>query len=210
MDGMGGGARFNDHELQKISGSVTINGSGADEDLVTNVVETEPSRTGLDRSEVAEVVYLRAQHNLSVRPGSSGDTQNVRGHSAADIEFLINEKDQRSIGGETEIRDGNPDSVSANGQESDDLGLIDEINLVSQAGHRDTATGTGGAGSNSGTVVYDIPFYEMFSEGPVVDRFDQFRLVQNLDAANLQEETKVESRYFLYLNVKNDPAQSGF
>lgn len=209
---------FNDHERHgiEVSTAATFDLDGAAGNR-TDIAQFEPVG-GLDRNEIAELVYYKFFYNLSDRTtGNETSTNSEAAVIKSDAFFGINLDDTNFT--PSELRTG--EAVDVNTLESNLLegestfppaakssindGLLDHVNIV-RGPAITNANGYANA-SNGIPVIVEQNFRDIYGSGPLLDRFDDFSISHNIGAENLVGKVKSEIRGYAVFRTYEEEAQ---
>lgn len=213
VNGNMGADSYNEYEVSGFFADPQVNAdSDGGEDAIKYEFKFDNiAPRGLDRGEVAEIVYMDAFVQFTVRDDGS-DPNGELANGAMDYQACINEPAEISGGVETdtEVVSGSPSIPSTAAGQGSAPETLYEGNLVATAGFEAGADGVGGPGSGDAHQRYAVDFRELFGQGPIVDRFDDFRIISTVDGNNLVGKSKGEHRVRLYLNVMESDRAEGF
>ena len=219
MNGGSTATEYADHEVQIVSGRVTVDTDFFDGTTADYIHSTEPvSKRGLDSNELAE---LKAMYRTcSIRIGALDDNlQTELGDATAEVALGVNMgpdelptrttivgTDVTDSSATTVINDQNGGSFSvANFEEP---GILDVTRATGAAGY-EAATSGAGAGSQATTATERDFDFSVLGSGPYLDRTDDLDLAMELETVNLSDGVvcQVEVTYILYWDVHE--AQGG-
>lgn len=187
---------YNDHELQHIFFTHDIDATGGGRETSRAEVKEDPTVGGLDRGEVAEIVFMRVHESF----GQRTDGGDLNGEvSTLILDHGIKVNDVSTVGAAVEDTGGNAFEIAAN--QTDDLGLLYESNQVIGGGFEDDTNGNGGSAGHQPATIYDIDFAKTFGGGPILDRFDEITVQSDIKAQNHVGKARSELRVALYYNV---------
>jgi hypothetical protein len=187
---------YNDHELQQFFFKHELDSTGGGRETSKAIVKEDPTVGGLDRGEVAEIVFMRVHESFHQRT-DAGDINGEVSTLISDFQVKVN--DVSNVGANGEDVDGNAFEVQAS--QTDDLGLLYASNQVIGGGFEDDTNGNGGSAGHQPATIYDIDFTDHFGGGPILDRFDEITLQSDIKGQNHVGRMTSEVRVFLYYNV---------
>jgi len=196
-NGMALSDNFTDIESQVLTINQEFDGEGnlGDEQRVT-LAETP---TGdLDRNELAEILFVRAAVNISIRDAAA-DNQSQVGNARVDFQGRINDAAQVSSADNVDFENQNVTGSPFSNVQNDAGRVFYTANLVAHPQFLDDTSGAGGGGDTNNVVLETD--YTKLGGGPVVDRFDDIELFQFLKATNIVTEVKCEHKTQIWYRV---------